>query len=338
MRIVITGGHGFLGREVAAELLRRGSFDGRPIEELVLADRMAADPDPFAGEARVRTVVGELADTLGNLFAEPVDVLFHLAAAVSGESERDFDLGMRANLDVTRAVLDACRAQHQASGPLVRLFFASSLAIYGSDDALPLGERIDESMLPMPQGSYGAQKVICEYLVNDCTRKGFLDGRVARLMTVCVRPGRPNAAASSFISGIIREPLAGQEAVCPVEPELPVLLASPRSTVTGILTVAEARRGKGPGELNGRLPVNLPGLRVTIAEMLDALRRIAGDAVADRVVLQPDEAIRALVRTWPQDADNSRAATLGLAPDRDIDAVIEQYIADHPQAIAAARG
>ncbi|OYN96769.1 NAD-dependent epimerase [Enemella evansiae] len=334
MRIVITGGHGFLGNAVARELLQRGSFDGRPIDQLVLADRMAPDPDPFADDERVTTVVGDLTDTIDELFAEPVDVLFHLAAAVSGESERDFDLGMHANVDVTRAVLTACRAQQQAGGPLVRLFFASSLAVYGSDDALPLAATIDETQLPMPQGSYGAQKAICEYLVNDHTRKGFLDGRVARLMTVCVRPGRPNAAASSFVSGIIREPLAGEQAICPVEPELPVLLASPRRTVEGILTLAEATRGDGPGELTGRLPVNLPGLRVTVGEMVAALRRIAGDEVADRVVVQPDDTIRALVLTWPRDADNSRAATLGLEPDPDIDTVIEQYIADHPEAIA----
>ena len=337
MRIVITGGHGFLGNAVARELLRRGSFDGQPIDRIVLADRAAPDPDPFADDDRVSTVVGDLDETVEQLFAEPVDVLFHLAAAVSGESERDFDLGMRANVDLTRAVLTACREQHDAGGPLVRLFFSSSLAVYGSDDALPLAAKIDETQLPMPQGSYGAEKAICEYLVNDHTRKGFLDGRVARLMTVSVRPGRPNAAASGFISGIIREPLAGQQAICPVEPELPVLLASPRGTVEGILTVAEATRGDGPGELTGRLPVNLPGLRVTIGEMIDALRRIAGDEVADRVVVQPDETIKALVLTWPKDADNSRSATLGLTPDPDIDSVIQQYLDDHTDAVDATR-
>ncbi|NNG20065.1 NAD-dependent epimerase/dehydratase family protein [Naumannella sp. ID2617S] len=336
MRIVITGGHGFLGSAVARELLDRGQFDGRAIDQVVLADRFVPELSPFAGEQRVSSVGGDLADTLPELFAEPVDVLLHLAAAVSGECERDFDLGMRANVDVTRAVLDACRAQHEGGGPLVRLFFSSSLAVYGGDDALPLPEVISESVLPLPQGSYGIQKFICENLVADCTRKRFVDARVARLMTVSVRPGRPNAAASSFLSGIIREPLAGEPATCPVDPGLRVLLASPRRTVEGILAVAEATRGTEPGQLTGRLPVNLPGIAVTVGEMLTALRRIAGDEVADRVTLQPDPVIEALVQTWPRGVDNSRSAALGLQPDAGMDEIIEQYIADHPDAVAAA--
>lgn len=344
MRIVITGGFGFVGSALAAELLARGTFRGAPIEELVRTDLVVpgqADADQgfdVGGSEvpgpRVRTIAGDLGDVLGELFAEPVDAVFHLAAAVSAECERDLDLGLRSNLGHTQALLEAARAQHERGGPLATVVFSSSVAVYGSDPALPLPDVVHESTLPTPQSSYGAQKLACETLLIDYTRRGLVDGRPVRLMTVAIRPGKPNAAASGFVSGIVREPLAGIDAACPVGADAELAIASPRRTVAGLLTVAEAERGDGPGRLSGRIPVNLPALTVTVGEMLAALRRVAGDAVADRVRMTHDPQIAAIVGSWPSRFDNARAAELGLTPDEDIDAVIRQYVADHPEAIA----
>lgn len=334
MRIVITGGFGFLGRQVADALLRRRTLCGAPIDRLVLADRFVPAGAPLAADPLVDVVQGDLSEHLDEIFAQPVDVLIHLASAVSSECEADFDLGMSANLDTTRALLDAARAQTAAGGPLPRVVFSSSVAVYGSDAALPLPEVVSESTVPTPQSSYGTQKRICEHLVAEYTRRGFVDGRVARLMTVSVRPGKPNAAASGFLSSIIREPLAGLPATCPVSPDLRVALASPRRTVEGILRITEAERGSGPGTLEGGIPVNLPALTVTVAEMLDTLRRVAGDAVADLVTLAPDPAVEAIVGSWPAVFDNARATALGLRPDESFESVVRAYAEDHPEAVA----
>ncbi|SCL31797.1 Nucleoside-diphosphate-sugar epimerase [Micromonospora rhizosphaerae] len=336
MRIVITGGFGFIGIQVAAELLARGSFRGTAISEVVLADRFVRRDLPIAADPRVRVVEGDLLASLDALFAEPVDVVIHLASAVSAESEADFDLGIRANLDSTRTLLDSARRQSESGGPVPVVFFSSSVAVYGSDDSLPLRSPVSESTLATPQSSYGTQKLLCEQLIADYTRKDFVDGRVARLMTVAIRPGKPNAAASGFLSGIIREPLAGSPATCPVDPDLRVALASPRTTVKGILAVAEADRGHRQGQLVGRLPVNLPALTVTVSEMLDTLRRVAGDAVADLVTFAPDPAVEAIVASWPAVFDNTRAATLGLSPDPDFESVVRQYLGDHRDAVSPA--
>jgi D-erythronate 2-dehydrogenase len=334
MRIVITGGFGFVGVQLAAELLRRGSFRGRPLTDLVLADRFVRDGLPVTLDRRVSVVEGDLLDSLDELFAEPVGAVFHLASAVSAEAEADFDLGMRANLETTSALLAAARRQGEAAGPVPLVVFSSSVAVYGSDAALPLRSPVTEATLPTPQSSYGTQKYVCEQLIADYTRKGFIDGRVTRLMTVAVRPGRPNAAASGFLSGIVREPLAGIPATCPVSPELRVALASPRATVEGILRVAEAPRGSRPGELTGRLPVNLPALTVTVAEIMSTVRRVAGDDVADLVTFAPDPAVEDIVGSWPSQFDNSRASTLGLHADSDFESVVLQYVADHRDDVA----
>ncbi|MFF7946055.1 D-erythronate dehydrogenase [Streptomyces griseorubiginosus] len=330
MRIVVTGASGFLGRLLADALLRTGTFGGEPIGRLVLVDRVAGTGRPEAGGPPVQEVHGDLVEELETVFAEPVDVLFHLAAAVSAECEADFDLGMRANVDVTRALLDRARAQSRSGGPVVRLVFASSIAVYGSHPDLPLPPAVSETTLPLPRSSYGTQKLMCEHLIADCTRRGFLNGRVVRLMTVAVRPGRPNAAASGFLSGIVREPLAGLPAVCPVDPGLRVALSSPRRTVEGILRVAEAVRGTGPGHLEGPLPVNLPALTVSVADILATLRQVAGDTVADRVTVAPDPAVEAIVGSWPADFDHRRAGALGLEPDPDFHSVLRDYLTDQP--------
>ncbi|MFF7311731.1 D-erythronate dehydrogenase [Streptomyces sp. NPDC008137] len=333
MRIVITGGFGFLGREITGTLLSTRTLGGAPIDRLVLTDRFVPPGAPQAADPLVEIVRGDLVECLDEVFAEPVDVLIHLAAAVSAECEADFDLGMSANLDTTRALLEAARARSAAGGPAPRLVFASSVAVYGSDPALPLPPVVSESTLPTPRSSYGIQKLVCEQLVADYTRRGFIDGRVARLMTVSVRPGKPNAAASGFLSGIVREPVAGLPAICPVRPDLRVALASPRRTVEGILRIAAAERGSGKGRLDGGLPVNLPALTVSVAEMLATLRRVAGDAAADLVTVAPDPDVEAVVGSWPSAFDNTRAAALGLEPDPSFESVVRDYLADHPEAV-----
>ncbi|WP_405812866.1 NAD-dependent epimerase/dehydratase family protein [Streptomyces sp. NBC_01390] len=332
MRIVITGGFGFLGQQVAHTLLRRRTLCGAPIDRLVLADRIVPAGSPLTADPLVEVVQGDLSEHLDEIFVQPVDTLIHLASAVSAECEADFDLGMSANLDTTRALLDAARAQSATGGPMPRLVFSSGIAVYGSDPALPLPPVVSESTLPTPESSYGTQKRICEQLIAEYTRRGFVEGRVARLVTVSVRAGKPNAAASGFLSGIIREPLAGLPATCPVSPDLRVALASPRRTVEGILRMTEAERG--PGGLAGALPVNLPALTVTVADMLDTLRRVAGDAVADLVTVAPDPAVEAIVGSWPADFDNTRATALGLRPDESFESVVRAYIEDHPEAVA----
>jgi D-erythronate 2-dehydrogenase len=327
MRVVITGGFGFIGTMVARELLTTGTFQGRELTELVVADRFVArDDDAITADPRTTVVEGDLLETISTIFARRVDAVMHLASAVSAEAEADFDLGMTANVQSTLALLEAARHQ---SGEPATVVFSSSVAVYGSDPALPLPDVVSESTLPTPQSSYGTQKFICEQLVADYTRKGFVDGRIARLMTVAVRPGKPNAAASGFLSGIIREPLAGIATVCPVRPELSVALASPRRTVEGLLRVAQVERGDDRGKLSGRIAVNLPALTVTVGEMLDTLRQIAGNAVADLVSVEPDPAVEAIVGSWPSRFDNSRAAALGLTADASFANVVAQYRDDN---------
>ncbi|MGH9062162.1 MAG: NAD-dependent epimerase/dehydratase family protein, partial [Acidimicrobiales bacterium] len=299
MRIVVTGAFGFLGRRVASTLLRTRTFGGVPIERLVLADRVVPPGSPEVIDPLVGVVHGDLLDRLDDVFVQPVDVLFHLAATVSAECEADFDLGMRVTVDTTRALLDAARTQAAGRGPVARVVFSSSLAVYGSTPAMPLPPVVSESTPPMPQSSYGTQKLICEHLIADYTRRGFLDGRVARLMTVAVRPGVPNAAASGFLSGIIREPLMGLPATCPVRPDLRVTLASPRRTVEAILRIAQVERGAGPGRWEGQVPVNLPALTVSVAEMLATLREVGGDAAASLVIIESDPTVEAIVSSWP---------------------------------------
>ena len=332
MRLLITGGAGFLGSLLARTLLKRGELDGRHIGEVVLADLAAPADASLRNDPRVQSRVGDLTGQLGTLMSEPFDVVFHLASAVSGECEADFDLGLRSNLDTTRALLDACRAQAVA-GQVARFIFSSSVAVFGSDAAVPMPPCIEDHTLPTPQSSYGIQKFICEQLVADYTRKGYIDGRAARLMTVSVRPGRPNRAASGFLSGIVREPLAGQVAVCPVSPEAAVALASPATTIAGLIAVAEASREA----FGGRTAINLPALSVTVREMLDALRSVGGDEALGLVRFEPDPTIARVVSSWPSRLSTVRAARLGLAADGDFRSIVLQYVRDHASAVTNAR-
>jgi nucleoside-diphosphate-sugar epimerase len=333
MKILITGGAGFVGDRLAQTLLARGTLAGRRIERLVLADQAPARPEQTA-DPRVRTRVGPLLAQCDALRDEAFDGVFHLASAVSGECEADFDLGLRSNLDSTRALLDALRHRAEAGSPATRLVFSSSIAVYGPDPAVPLPDVVGDTTLPAPQTSYGAQKLICEHLLADYTRKGYIDGRAARLMTVTVRPGRPNGAASSFFSGIIREPLAGQEAVLPVDLDVAHPVSSPQRTVDGLIAVFEASREA----FRGRTALNLPALNVTVRQMLDALQAVAGPQVRSLVKSKPDARIAGIVANWPRAATAQRAAALGLQPEDSFEAIIRQYIADQANSPTALRG
>lgn len=316
MRIVITGGCGFLGRRVAMRLLERGSDLG-PVDELVLFDN-AAPALPLPEDKRLRVVTGDIADreTVARLIARGTDAVFHLAAIVSGEAEANTDLGYRVNLDGTRAVLDACRA----IGSQPRVVFASSLAVYGG--ALPPAVGDDTALTP--QTSYGTQKAIGELLVNDYSRKGYIDGRALRLPTVVVRPGRPNRAASTFASSIIREPLSGQDAVCPVSPETVMALASPRAIVTGLVHALGI-----PADAFGvSRTLQLPGFSVSVGEMAAALRRAGGETAYARIAWRPDATIQAIVGGWPRELATPRAEAMGFGRDTGIDAVVQAFIED----------
>src|SRR5438128_1535872 len=312
MRVVITGGCGFLGRRVALRLLERGDID-----ELVLFDNTPSAL-PLPEDTRLSLVAGDIADreTVRRLISPGTASVFHLAAVVSGQAEADTDLGYRVNLDGTRAVLDACRAL----GTYPRVVFASSLAVYGGELPPAVG---DESPLT-PQTSYGTQKAIGELLVNDYSRKGFVDGRAVRLPTVVVRPGRPNRAASTFASSMIREPLSGREAVCPVSPDTVMALASPRRIVAGLLHALGI-----PGEaFRASRSLQLPGFSVSVGEMASALRRAGGEAAHARLRWQADPQIQAIVSSWPPVLATPRAEALGFGRDKNIDEVVQAFIED----------
>ena len=312
MRVVITGGCGFLGSRLAAELLRRDDID-----ELVLFDNSPATL-PLPEDKRLKPATGDIADreTLRAVITPGTGSVFHLAAVVSGQAEADTDLGYRVNLDGTRAVLDACRAL----GTCPRVIFASSLAVYGGELPPAVG---DETPLT-PQTSYGTQKAIGELLVNDYSRKGFVDGRAVRLPTVVVRPGRPNRAASTFASSMIREPLAGREALCPVSPDTVMALASPRRIVAGLVQAHDL-----PGAAFGASrSLQLPGFSVAVGEMAAAVRRAGGVAAYARIRWEPDPQIQQIISSWPQALRAPRAEALGFTPDSSIDEVVEAFIDD----------
>jgi nucleoside-diphosphate-sugar epimerase len=325
VNVLVTGGAGFLGARLARQLLSAGSLalaggPERPVSRLTLADRAPAPPD-LAADERLTELRGDVA-SLGGAGREALagaDVIFHLAAAVSAECEADFDLGIRANLRATESLLASCRAL--AATPVV--VFASSAAVFGASGEHPLPAVVDDQTLPNPQSSYGAQKVISEQLLADYTRKGFLRGRAIRLMTVSVRPGRPNGAASGFLSSIIREPLAGQRAVCPVDPRTEAALASPAKAIEALLCAATS----SDEAWGGRSAVNMPALTVTVADMVAALERVAGPEAGALIDWVPDPAVARIVTSWPARFRSDRAARLGLTPDPDFGAVIAMHLA-----------
>lgn len=331
MRILITGGCGFLGIKLAKALLQTGSLcingASQPIKRLVLTD-LVPPPAELLQDERVQFIGGNLRTLLAHdkAMLSDIQVVFHLAAAVSGECEANFDLGMSSNLDTTCDLLEACRASQH----IPTVVFASSVAVFSCRPGQSWdGVIVDDDTLPTPQSSYGIQKYIGEQLMADFGRKGFIHARTVRLMTVSVRPGKPNGAASGFLSGMIREPLAGIKATVPVAAETPVALSSPSRTIEGLIKAAEASDAAW-GFLTA---MNLPSVQVTVGEMAMALQRLAGKQTADYLEWKIDPAIVKIVNSWPGEIAYSRASQLGLTPDPSFDSIIQQYINENPAAV-----
>jgi len=318
MRVVITGGAGFLGSRLARAILERGALtdsrgQSRPIRELVLVDVVAPAP---AGDPRVRAIVGSLADpaVVEAVIAPHTDSVFHLAAVVSGQAEAEFDIGMRVNVDATRSLLERCRG---CTAP-PKFVFASSLAVFGGT----LPDPVPDDAPVTPQTSYGTQKAIGELLVSDMSRKGFIDGRSLRLPTIVVRPGKPNQAASSFASGIIREPLSHVAALCPVAPATALWVQSPRAVITNFVIGHEAPAS----ELARSRAINVPGISVAVRDMVKALRVVAGDGIADLVRWEHDPVIDRIVSTWPARFTADAGRALGMRADDDFESIVRAHI------------
>ena len=311
MKVLVTGAGGFLGRRLTAALLA-GAPDMPAVATLVAVDIAAGGID----DPRVQWRSGTIADErfAHSVVDEDLDLVYHLAAIVSGQAEAEFDLGMRVNVDATRALLDACRRVEKAP----RFVFSSTVAVFGG----PLPAVVPDDAAVVPQSSYGAEKAIAELLVHEYSRKGFVDGIVCRLPTVAIRPGAPNAAASSFVSSLVREPLAGIDTICPVPLDTPLWIASPDSVIGNLLHAARVRTA----DLGVRRSIHFPGLSVTPGQMLDGLERVAGSAARARVRTSIDERIMRLVCTWPGAFDINRALHLGFTGDRDIDGLIRQFV------------
>lgn len=322
MQVLVTGGAGFLGSRLVHALLARGSIttsggDEAAIDKLIVAD-IAPPAKPFPDDKRLETRYGDYseADAVSQLIGRDTGAVFHLAAIVSGEAEQDFEKGMRVNLEGTQKILDACRLQ--ADCP--RVVFTSSVAVYGGD----MPDVLDDTTPLTPQTSYGSQKAMCELLVNDYSRKGFVDGRALRLPTIVVRAGKPNAAASSFASSIIREPLQGQTANCPVSGKTGVWLLSPRQVVACFLHAADLAADAWGASRS----VALPGMTVSVDDMLAALTKVAGEGVTARVTFEPDPFIEKIVYGWPTRFTTERAEVMGFRADQRFEDVIEAFIED----------
>jgi nucleoside-diphosphate-sugar epimerase len=319
MHILITGAAGMIGRKLTARLVGAGALNGREIEKLTLIDVSAPQkPERFSGSVDARTA--DITDPVAAraAVAGKPDVIFHLAAVVSGEAELDFKKGMRVNLDGSRALLEAIRTAGEGYRP--RLVFTSSIAVFGA----PFPDAIADDFHLTPLTSYGTQKAIVELLIADYTRRGFLDGIGIRLPSIVVRPGRPNKAASGFFSSIIREPLAGEEAVLPVEESVLHWHASPRAAAGFLVHAAGVDRDK----LGSRVNLTMPGVCCTVAEQIAALRRVAGDKVASRIRRAPDPLVARIVAGWPSRFDPRRALALGFKGEASFDDIIRVHIED----------
>ncbi len=320
VRILVTGGAGFLGSLLVKRLLADSelSIGGQQygnVKSLTILD-IAMPEEEIRSDPRVQVVVGSIHDSLESL--DEYDAIFHLAGVVSGAAEEDFDLGMRTNINETLELLQYARGfKNQAV-----FVFSSSLAVYGADPEFGRVEEVDDNTLPRPQSSYGIQKFVCEQLVADYSRKGFIDGRSVRLMTVSVRPGRPNAAASSFLSGIIREPLANKEAVCPVEPDTKIALSSPRLTIDGILTAASL----GGKEWGSKTAMNLPAITTTPRSMAEAMDKVTGMNRSELIKWEYDQQIDSIVGSWPAVFRTDRARGLGLSSAASFEEIVREYI------------
>jgi len=301
-RVLVIGAAGMIGRKLVERL--KGE-----VGELILHDVVPAGPNALVSDL---SAPGE-AD---KLVASRPDVIFHLAAIVSGEAEADFEKGYRVNLDGTRLLFEAIRKQNYKP----RVVFTSSIAVFGA----PFPDAIGDEFLSAPLTSYGTQKAIGELLLSDYSRRGFFDGIGIRLPTICVRPGKPNKAASGFFSGIIREPLAGQEALLPVPKSVRHWHASPRAAIGFLMHAATLDTAK----LGTRRNLSMPGVSVTVGEQIEALRKVAGDKVASRIREQADPVIQKIVEGWPRNFDPRRALSLGFRADASFEEIIRIHIAD----------
>ena len=319
MHILITGAAGMIGRKLTARLVKDGALNGRSIERLTLVDVVAPEqPAGFAGRVELATADLSAPGEADKAVAGRPDVIFHLAAIVSGEAELDFDKGYRINLDGTRAILDAVRKIGDGYRP--RLVFTSSIAVFGA----PFPPAIPDEFHLTPLTSYGTQKAMCELLLADYARRGFVDGVAIRLPTISVRPGKPNRAASGFFSSIIREPLAGMDAVLPVEESVRHWHASPRAAVGFLIHAADLTAA----QLGPRVALTMPGVCCTVGEQIEALTRAAGDKVASRIRREPDAMVARIVAGWPSRFDPRRALALGFACERSFDEIIRVHIED----------
>ncbi len=317
MHILITGAAGMIGRKLTERLVVGRELNGQPVDRLTLIDVVA--PQRLASFSdHEKTRAADLAEpgVAAKAVSERPDVIFHLAGVVSGEAETNMEKGYRVNLDGSRALLEAIRAVGDVYKP--RVVFTSSMAVFGA----PFPHAISDDFHLTPLTSYGTQKAITELLLADYTRRGILEGVGIRLPSIVVRPGKPNAAASGFFSGIIREPLAGQEAILPVKDTIMHTHASPRSAIGFLIHAAGLDRKK----LGDRINLNMPGVTCTIAEQIASLKRIAGEKVAGRIRRQPDELIMRIVDGWPHRFDPQRAIELGFRVEKDFDEIIRTHI------------
>lgn len=317
MHVLITGAAGMIGRKLSARLVKDGQLNGQKIDRLTLIDVVAPEkPTGFGGVAELSASDLSSPGAAAKAIAGKPDVIFHLAGVVSGEAETDFDKGYRVNLDGTRALLEEVRA----AGYKPKVVFTSSIAVYGA----PFPASIADEFQLTPLTSYGTQKAICELLLADYNRRGILEGVGIRLPTICVRPGKPNNAASGFFSGIIREPLAGQEALLPVSESVRHTHASPRSAVGFLIHAAGLTRE----QLGPRINLAMPGVSCTVGEQIDALRRVAGDKVAARIRRHPDELVQRIVSGWAERLDAKRARDLGFKAEANFDDIVRAHIED----------
>jgi nucleoside-diphosphate-sugar epimerase len=317
MHILITGAAGMIGRKIAERLLKDGEIGGREITKLTLHDVVAPETRPTE-RTTILPIVGDISDrtVVTRLVAEKPDMIMHLAAIVSGEAEADFEKGYAVNLDGTRHLYEAVRAQNYVP----RLVFASSIAVFGA----PFPEKIPDEFHPTPLTSYGTQKAVGEFLLCDYTRRGFFDGVGLRLPTICVRPGKPNKAASGFFSNIIREPLKGEEALLPVGEDVRHWHASPRAAVGFFLHAAEMDLSTiGP-----RRCLTMPGVAATVGEQIAALRKVAGDRAAKLIRREPDAVIQRIVAGWPTQFEARRSRDLGFVADDSFEAIVRAHVED----------
>jgi len=317
MHILVTGAAGMIGRKLTARLVKDGGLNGKSIDRLTLIDVVAPEkPAGFSGAVELSASDLSAAGIAAKAVASKPDVIFHLAGVVSGEAETDFEKGYRVNLDGTRALLEAIRAA--AYKP--KVIFTSSIAVYGA----PFPRSIPDEFHLTPLTSYGTQKAICELLLADYSRRGFLEGVGIRLPTICVRPGKPNKAASGFFSGIIREPLSGHEALLPVADSVRHTHASPRAAIGFLIHAASLT----PEKLGPRINLAMPGISCTVGEQIEALRRVAGDKVAGRIRRAPDELVQRIVAGWAERLDATRARELGFKAEAAFDDIIRTHIED----------